>query len=97
MRRRTQRWLALVLALLVLVSTAGSTQAQSGGGYDLSWSTVNGGGGESAGGGFRLAGTVGQPDAAVISDGGYRIQGGFWGGVAVTYRIYLPLVLRNVS
>jgi hypothetical protein len=27
--------------------------------------------------------------------GDYVLAGGFWGGVAVEYRIYLPLVLRN--
>jgi len=49
----------------------------------------------SSGGGYTLGGTVGQPDAGVLSGGGYTLAGGFWGGAAVPYRVYLPLVLRN--
>ncbi len=67
----------LVLALFLVVST---TLAQSGGGYDLNWSTADGGGGTwSTGGGYRLGGAVGQPDAGAKHTGGeYALQGGFW-------------------
>ncbi|MBN1580201.1 MAG: hypothetical protein JXA89_05820 [Anaerolineae bacterium] len=85
---------ALCLAVLFLPVTV--TFAQSGGGYDISWWTVDGGGiiaNESSG--YTLGGTAGQPDAAVWSGGDYALAGGFWGGVAVEYRIYLPLVLRG--
>jgi hypothetical protein len=91
--RQTMLLLALV-ALLLLASVA---RAQSGGGYDLTWSTVDGGGATwSEGGGYALGGTVGQPDAGVLSGGGYTLAGGFWpGGAAARYGVYLPLVLRN--
>ncbi|MBN1889185.1 MAG: hypothetical protein JW850_14425 [Thermoflexales bacterium] len=57
---------------------------------------VGGGGATSAGAnGYTLGGTVGQPDAAVWSGGGYTLAGGFWGGVAGGYRIYLPVVVRE--
>jgi len=70
--------------------------AQSGGGYDLSWNTVDGGGATfSTGGGYALGGTVGQPDAGTLTGGGYTLVGGFWGGAAAQYKIYLLLVLRN--
>lgn len=70
--------------------------AQSGGGYDLSWWTVDGGGYTwSEGGGYALGGTIGQPDAGVLQGSGYTLAGGFWGGVGVQYRLYLPLVLRS--
>ena len=73
--------------------------AQSGGGYDLSWWTVDGGGGTSStGGGYSLGGTAGQPDAGVLSGGVYALAGGFWRGGALAgpwYLIYLPIVLRN--
>jgi hypothetical protein len=72
--------------------------AQSGGGYDLSWNTVDGGGVTfSVGGGYELGGTAGQPDAGVLSGGGYTLGGGFWRGGAVAlppYRVYLPLVMK---
>ena len=95
----TQRWLILVMyLLLILALTADLALAQSGGDYDLSWSTVDGGGGASAGGDFRLSGTAGQPDAGALSGSNYRVGGGFWGGgAAAEYGIYLPLLLRNAS
>jgi hypothetical protein len=54
--------------------------AASGGGYDLSWYTIDGGGGTSEAGGFTLSGTIGQPDAGTMSGGGYELAGGFWTG-----------------
>ena len=88
----------LLLALVLLLAGAALVQAQVGGGYDLTWSTVDGGGGTfSSGGGYTLGGTAGQPDAGVLTGGGYTLGGGFWrgGAAAIPYRIYLPLVLRN--
>jgi hypothetical protein len=46
--------------------------------YDLSWWTVDGGGGSSAGGDLALQGTLGQPDAGPSNSGLYALQGGFW-------------------
>ena len=85
---------SLLAALLSLLASV--ALAQTGGGYDLTWSTVDGGGYTwSEGGGYALGGTIGQPDAGVLSGGGYTLAGGFWAGGAAQYRIYLPLVLRN--
>jgi hypothetical protein len=81
----------IVLALLIAPIVA----AQGGGGYDLTWKTIDGGGGESEGGGYSLSGTIGQPDAGVLTGGGYTLNGGFWGGVGGSYRIYLPLVVKG--
>jgi hypothetical protein len=80
-----------VLALLIAPIVA----AQGGGGYDLTWSTIDGGGGASEGGGYSLSGAIGQPDAGVLTGGGYTLIGGFWPGASGSYRIYLPLVLRG--
>ncbi len=87
----------LIAALLSLLASI--ALAQSGGGYDLTWNTIDGGGTTfSTGGGYSLGGTIGQPDAGTLSGGGYTLGGGFWGGGEVPppgYRIYLPLVVRN--
>jgi len=66
-------------------------------GYDISWWTVDGGGGtlSDSSSGYILGSTSGQPDASVWRGDGYTLVGGFWGGLAVEYRVYLPLVLRN--
>jgi len=85
--------LLVLTALFLLASVA---FAQSDGGYDLTWSTIDGGGATwSECGGYSLGGTIGQPDAGAISGGGYTLAGGFWGGGLIPYRINLPLVLRN--
>ena len=84
-------WLLVVMFLAVE-----SALAQSGGGYDLSWSTLDGGGGQSSAGHYTLDGTIGQPDAGALTGGVYALTGGFWGGAAAQYRIYLPLVLRGM-
>jgi hypothetical protein len=74
---KTTLVLLTLAALLSLVSVA---YAQSGGGYDLSWSTVDGGGHSwSTGGNYSLGGTIGQYDADGKHTGGnYALQGGFW-------------------
>lgn len=96
---RTSLWLGgLLLAVGIAVGLLGSVRAnaQFGEGYTLSWWTVDGGGITANNhSGYTLGGTSGQPDAAVWSGGDFILAGGFWGGVAVEYRIYLPLVLRS--
>jgi hypothetical protein len=67
--------------------------------YDLSWWTVDGGGGSSTGTGYALEGTAGQPDPGpTLSGGSYLLEGGFWGGGlsgVSWHHIHLPLVLRH--
>jgi len=86
------------LACLLLLATV-PLLAQSGGGYDLSWTTVDGGGGTfSTGGIYSLGGTAGQVDAGPVTGGAFFLGGGFWGGGAVAApgtAIYLPLVMRS--
>lgn len=55
-------------------------QAQS---YSIDWFTIGGGGGalNSAGGTFTASGTIGQPNAGVMSGGNFTLAGGFWPGV----------------
>jgi|YNPBryunderm2012_1023409.scaffolds.fasta_scaffold01364_2 hypothetical protein len=97
-RARFPRFPSLLLLLMALLFWLSSNaQAQSGGGYDLSWSTIDGGGATfSSGGSYSLGGTIGQADAeAMLSGGSYTLSGGFWGSGLIPYGLYLPLVLRN--
>ena len=95
-RQTTHPHRRLMLALLVAaILGASAALAQTGGGYDLTWSTIDGGGGSSAGSGYQLTGTLGQPDAgAMLSGGAYSLSGGFWGGVSASSQVHLPLVRR---
>jgi len=79
---RFRLWVALLLlAGVVTCATLSTGLAQAINGYDLSWNTVDGGGGTSSGGSYELSGTIGQPDAGALSGGGYTLLGGFWGGL----------------
>jgi hypothetical protein len=70
------RWRLVPPALALVVATA---RAQTGGGYDLSWNTLQPGGGiASSGGGFDVSGALGPAAAAHVLGGGFDLQGGFW-------------------
>jgi len=94
-----RRWgLLLPFLALVILLLSGIVMGQSGGGYDLSWSTIDGGGYTfSTGGGYTLGSTIGQPDAGAMSGGGYTLGGGFWGGIEYFLRIYLPSILKQYT
>lgn len=46
--------------------------------FDLSWWSLDGGGGVSMGGTFEVRGSLGQVDPGFSSGGGFRLKGGFW-------------------
>lgn len=79
--------LAAVMAGGVLILSAHAPleakpgRTQAGGSYDLSFFTIDGGGGRSAKGRFDLTGSIGQPDAGVHTGGGYTLEGGFLGTI----------------
>jgi len=102
----TNRTAALLVIALCLATSTALVRAQAGGtpdaagelgtGYDMSWFTVDGGGGTVSGGGYTLVGTAGQSDPGMAMRGGeYTLIGGFWEGAETGNRIYLPLVMRN--
>lgn len=98
---KPKRILALVAALAVLVSPTSAAFAQTGGPYELTWTTVDVGGGALTGGAYSLVSTIGQAEASPAASGGaYSLVGGVWGGSggvtppAGVKRIYLPVVIR---
>ena len=92
------KWATIFLALAGILLAASAVLAQSGGPYDLTWSSVDGGGHTfSSGGPYALGGTIGQPDAGRFVGGPYVLNGGFWNGglLPAVQRVYLPLILRQ--
>jgi hypothetical protein len=78
------------LAVLLLVATSAKAQTN----YAINWSTI--GGGTSTGGVYAVSGTIGQPDASMMSGGNYTLQGGFWSIIAAVRTLgvpYLPVML----
>jgi len=64
---------AVCLAALLL-----AVWVQPGMPYELTWSTIDCGGGTSSGGPYVLHGTIGQPEAGSCAGGLYALTGGFW-------------------
>ena len=67
-----------LLALFLPIIAPASVQAA--GPYEISWGTIDGGGGTSTGGPYVLTGAIGQPDAAWARGGKFELLGGFWPG-----------------
>jgi len=66
--------ITILVAFLLLFGV--SAQAD----YDISWYTIDGGGGTSGNGDFVLNATIGQPDAGTMTGGDFILVGGFWSG-----------------
>jgi hypothetical protein len=43
---------------------------------------------------YTLSGTIGQPDAGLMTGGSYTLAGGFW-GLELLRMVYLPLILKQ--
>jgi hypothetical protein len=71
----TPRSLHLTLLVLAWLASAQFASSQE---LNLNWWSLDGGGGVSSGGGYVLIGTIGQPDAGLMSGGPYALFGGFW-------------------
>ena len=73
----SKRYLNVLLVLsilaLVLIATAFAD-------YEMSRSTIDGGGDTSSGGQYIVSGTIGQHDAAYSEGEQYELLGGFWPG-----------------
>ncbi len=65
---------------------------------DLIWHSADGGGGMSTGGGYVLRGTIGQPDAGILTGDGITLTGGFWSYAMLIQSDDRPtLRLRRIS
>lgn len=69
---RRLSFFGFLIALIILPALAADAPIR------VEWHTVDGGGAVSAGGGYQVSGTAGQPDAGVLIGGGYQVNGGFW-------------------
>ena len=96
MKRKLILILLALVALTLFIANATSTRAQTSGTYELTWSTIDGGGATfSTGGVYELGGTIGQPDASNnMSGGNFGLAGGFWASVNVLSKLFLPLITR---
>lgn len=103
MNHKTKILLVITLFALLLTGTAlvaaNAAAGADAANYQLSWWTVDSGGGssQSADGLYTLSGTISQPDAGFAAGGEYTLHSGFWqqvGAAIQEFWVYLPLVTR---
>lgn len=79
---RNMFWKPIHLSAVVVGVAALAVSAQD---YEITRSTIDGGGVmHSTGGAFELSGTIGQPDAGVLAGPDFELTGGFWFALAPT-------------
>lgn len=71
---------ALIMVICVVLLPDERALAMKGGPYQLTRSTIDGGGATSTAGPYVLSGTIAQPDAGWMAGGDYELLGGFWPG-----------------
>jgi len=94
MKKRQLAFRVLLLVLAAAVAGQVIAQAQTGGGYDLTWNVVSSGYMTSMGGSYSLAGTAGQAGTGPLNGGGYTLNGGLWYNPLV-HGTYLPLITKS--
>jgi hypothetical protein len=91
-----RRGKSLVIPSVLICCLLLTSIALASGSYSINWWVIAGGGGHAEAGNYSLDATIGQPVTGVMSGGPYTLASGFWGGaLAVEYKIYLPIVLKN--
>ena len=94
---RTPRIYAALLVLAVLCCAADAL-GQTGGGYDLTWNTIDGGGSTFLSGGtYSIGSTIGQPDAGNHAMDAFTSTGGFWFNAVSGFTVYKDFSDVNAS
>jgi len=76
--RATSVFAGLLITLSLALIYAGVAAAQSGGGFELFWSVIPGGGGRSSGGLYAVDGSVGQYAVGTSQASNLSVHSGFW-------------------
>ena len=76
MKARISRFSAIAMAFALSAVIAQAADQD----FEISWYTIDSGGGLSSAGAFTLEGTIGQSDASrrMMTGGQYAVSGGFW-------------------
>ena len=85
----------ILLTLVVLLLLVNGTQAMGSANYALDWMIplTIGGGGASSSPEYTFSGTIGQPDAGILTGGDYILSGGFWTG-QWRQELFLSIITR---
>lgn len=95
MKRYTRMSLLLLLILLLAVTTVALAQSPSS--YELPWYVWGAGGGSSDSANYHLDQTRGQTFVGYTVSSNYQLGVGYWYGASKSYRVFLPIVLKNYA
>lgn len=86
--------IAGITILAAMIALSATVYGQSGGNFEITKSTIDGGGGSSSGGDFILTGTIGQPDAGTQTASGdeFALAGGFWARIG---NLVIELIFKD--
>lgn len=87
----------LAAAVFFLLVSSVLSLVMSSANFRLEWFTAgtSGGGGAASSANYAVNLTLGQSVIGISSSTHYEGCLGYWCGVAVPYRVYLPVLLRN--
>ncbi len=90
-----KKWKAILLGLVLLLVLAQGVFAMALPGYRVDWTNLlSGGGGSSQSSAYRVDITVGQTAIDASANPQYRVQMGYWGGIAPELKIRVPNVRK---
>ncbi len=93
---RKRLFIAVVVVLLGGLLLAQIALAMSSSSYRLDWFTslTSGGGGAASSTHYAVNLTIGQTAIGASTSTNYQMGLGYWYGVNITYKVFLPVVLR---
>lgn len=90
------KMVVMLIAALALLLLTGSALAMSSANYRLDWFTplTGGGGGPAASTNYAVNFTIGQSAIGASASANYCAGLGYWYGVVMSGKLYLPLIMR---
>ncbi len=89
------RWKTILIGAALLLLLSQAVLAMTSPAYRLDWNNLaSGSGGPAQSTQYKVNFTVGQTASGVSSSPLYRVQMGYWGGIAPEFRTLLAIIKR---
>lgn len=87
--------LRLIIGFLCCLLLGSMALAMSSDNYAIDWDVIAGGGGPASSASYTLRSIIGQAAIGSSSSANFQLGAGYWYGVRVRYKIYLPIILKS--
>jgi hypothetical protein len=89
--------LAVMLVLILSVTTAAADPGPTSASYDLSWDVIGNGGTTMSSGSFTMMSTTGQAVTGEASSANITLLSGYWQGATDFIReVLLPIIVKSL-